>query len=49
MRRSPAVPFAVVANGSFSIRRTHTPDPQLPDDVCKLFGGFLIRNPAVEF
>ena len=24
-------------------------DPQLPDDVCKLFGGFLIRNPPVEF
>jgi len=24
-------------------------DPQLPDDFCKLFGGFLIRNPQVEF
>jgi hypothetical protein len=27
----------------------HNLDPQLPDDVSKLFGGFLIRNPPVEF
>jgi len=24
-------------------------DPQRPDDVCKPFGGFLTRNPPVEF
>jgi hypothetical protein len=41
---------AGIALGLFVlIYRMGENDPQLPDDVCKLYGGFLIRNPPVEF
>ena len=37
------------ANGGFSVRRTGTTDPDLPDDVCKVEVCFLIfKLPAVS-
>ena len=48
MRRYPAAQNKIAMNVSFLLRRTHTPDPQLPDDVCKDYGGFPIAKSPDE-